>query len=378
MADPLDLDPTAQVEHHFDNQLAAGLHHGAQLAAYRDGEQVVDLAGGTTGPDGEPETTDRRHVLFSCTKPYTATCVHKLAEEGALDYDDAVVDHWPEFAEDGTQKATVTVRHVLSHQGGFPVGAFDARPDLWTDWDEVVAAMEDVDLAFEPGTTAAYHPLNYGWVLGEVVRRVAGTPIGEYVEEVLFDPLGMDDTHLGLPGEVPDDVATLVGFEEFDRCREPGAGLDGFENEAVAAQFNQEAFHRAVMPAASGVGTARDMARFYACVANGGELDGTRVLEEATVERATAVAAEVEQDGTLGVPRRYALGFARATGPWTAYGTHASGATFGHGGLGSSVGWADPESGLAVSYVTNGVRDSYEQGSRATIVSDAVRRAYGG
>ncbi|WP_101295229.1 serine hydrolase domain-containing protein [Halegenticoccus soli] len=376
MSEVFDADGPEQIEQLFDLQLDAGLHHGAQLAVYREGDLVLDLAGGVTGPDGEPTTPDRKHVLFSCTKPYAGACVHLLAEEGALDYDDAVREHWPAFAEPGTAKADVTVRHVLSHQGGFPHGPFDEEPARWIDWDAAVAAMEEIELSFEPGETAAYHALNYGFVVGELVRRASGTPIDEFARERVFEPLGMDDTHVGIPEDEPDGVATLVGFEAFDRCREPDVGLGTVDNDAAAALFNQESFHRAVIPAASGTGTARDMARFYACLAAGGELDGTRLLDSETVERATAVQAQVERDGTLGVPRRYAMGFERAGTPWDKYGTLSPDAVFGHGGLGSIVGWADPEADLAMAYVTNGIRDEYEHATRVNAMADAVRTVF--
>ena len=369
-------DDRERFERLFDEHVEVGLHHGAQLAVYDDGELVADLAGGITGPEAEAEavTPDQRFVFFSSTKPLTGVCVHRLSEEGSLDYDDPVVEYWPEFADRGSSKADVTIRHVLSHQGGFPVGEFDLRTDDWTDWDAVVAAMEEIECSFEPGETAAYHPMNYGWVLGELVRRVTGTPIGEYVESTVFEPLEMDDTFLGLPEEVEDDVATLVAFDEFDRARDPERGLEG-DNADAARNFNRESYHRAAMPAASCVGTARDLARFYACLANGGELDGTRVLEEETVERATEVQVEVEQDGTLGVPSRYAMGFVRGGTTTGNYGTLSPSRVFGHAGLGSSVGWADPE-GLALAYVTNGIREGYEHAARTSAMADAARRAF--
>lgn len=359
----------------FHSHLAAGLHHGAQLAVYHRGEPVVDLAGGTTGPEGEDiELTDRM-VWFSATKPLTAVCVHRLAEDGRLAYDDPIVVHWPAFADEGTDKAAVTIRHVLSHQGGFPYGPFDGAFEDWPDWSAVVAAMEAIDLRFEPGTDAAYHPMTYGWVLGELVRRVSGQPIDEYARDHVCEPLGMTETHMGLPEGMADDVVTLTGFEGFDRVRSPAVGLAA-DRPATAERFNAETIHRAVMPAAGGLGPARDLARFYAAMADGGALDGTRILQGDTVETATTIQAEPDPDGTLGVPRRYALGFVRAGTATDKFGALAPPRTFGHGGLGSSVGWADPEADLAVAYVTNGIRDRYEHRVRVNEVSDAVRRVF--
>jgi len=376
MDDPFDADPATRVRRLFERHADVGLHHGAQLAVYVGDELVLDLATGTADPDGPATTPDRRHVLFSCTKPYAGVCLHHLAERGRIGYDDRVREHWPAFAEAGSEKAEATVRHVLSHQAGLPYGPLDQEPERWLDWEDAVGAMEALDPTFTPGSTAAYHTLTYGFLVGELVRRVSGQAVDAYAREHVFDPLGMTDTSIGLPADDPDDVATLAGFEPGERCRDAGIGLDGREDEA-AALFNRESMHRAVVPAATGVGTARDMARFYACLANGGELDRTRLLDPETVETATSVQVEVETDATMKVPRRYALGFERAGTAWDKYGTLAPRTTFGHGGLGSIVGWGDPESGLAMAYVTNGIRDETEHGQRACAMADAVRRAFG-
>jgi len=356
----------------FDRHIEVGLHHGAQLAVAVDGELVVDFAGGTTGPDGEATTSDQRHVLFSCTKPYAGVAVHQLAEQGGLDYDDALVEHWPEFADAGTEKAEITVRHVLSHQAGIPYGEFDERPDLWPDWEAAVEAMEEIEPLFPPGEQPAYHALNYGWLVGELVRRVSGQPIAEYVEEHVFEPLGMDDTTLGAVD--PAEVATLTGFDPFDRCREPGEGLEDPPSQAAWA-FNQPEIQGAVMPAAAGIGSARDMARFYTCIASGGELGGTRILDAETVETALELQAETDEDATIGRPARYAMGFWKGGNPTDMFGTLSPERAFGHAGLGSVFGWGDPEQNVGFAYVTNGIREeSFEHLSRVNAMTDAVRR----
>ena len=364
-----------QLRAEFDRQLDAGLHHGAQLSVYVDGELVVDFAGGTTGPDGDETTSETRHVIFSCTKPYAGAGLHQLIEDGNADYDDAVVDHWPEFADEGTRKADITIRHVLSHTAGIPYGEFDDRAQQWGDWDAVVHAMEEIDPVFEPGEQPAYHTLNYGWLVGELVHRLSGQHVDEYVAENVFEPLGMARSSIGLGPDEEDDVATLSGFEMFDRCRDPGEGLGDPAAESAAA-FNSDPIRRAVIPAANGIGTASDMARFYACMANGGELDGTRLLEEATVEFATETHAETDSDGTLSRPARYGLGF------WTGglandmFGSLSRERMFGHAGLGSVFGWGDPELDIGFAYVTNGIREeSWEHAARVAGMSDAVRLA---
>ncbi|WP_049901665.1 serine hydrolase [Natrinema sp. J7-1] len=358
----------------FDRQLEAGLHHGAQLAVYVDGEPVIDLAGGVEAPDGPAETRGTRHVLFSCTKPYAAVTLHSLVAEGNLEYDDRVIDHWPTFADERTEKAEITVRQVLSHTSGLTRGEIDDRPDLWGDWDAVVEHLEEMEPNFTPGETPAYHALTFGWLVGELVRRISGMPIEQAAEARVFDPLGLDDTGIGLRDDENDDVATLVSFDEFDRCRDPDEGLG--DHTEVAAPFNSEEIHRAVIPAANGIGPAGDMARFYACLANGGELEGTQLLESETVDRMTRLEAETDADGTLGREGRFALGFWKGGTTVAPYGSLSPAHAFGHAGLGSSVGWADPEENIGFAYVTNGVRDgSYEHVARVNALADAVRQA---
>jgi CubicO group peptidase (beta-lactamase class C family) len=359
----------------FDRQLEVGLHHGAQLAVYVDGDLVVDVSGGTTGPDGAETTADTRHLLFSCTKPYAGVALHQLVEGGEAGYDDPVVEHWPTFADDGSRKAEITIRQVLGHTAGIPFGEFDQQAHRWGDWDAAVEAMESIDPVFDPGERPAYHALNYGWLVGELVRRLGGRPVDEYVAEHVFDPLGMERTSIGLDEDEVDDVATLVGFEMFDRCRDPGEGLGAPAAES-AATFNDEVVKRAVVPAANGIGTAREMARFYACMANGGEFDGTRLLDPGTVAEATRTHAETASDGTLSRPARYGLGF------WTGglandmFGACSRERMFGHAGLGSVFGWGDPEWNVGFAYVTNGIREeSWEHAARVSGLSDAVRLA---
>ncbi|AHG00258.1 beta-lactamase [Halostagnicola larsenii XH-48] len=367
----------------FDRHLEVGLHHGAQCAVYVDGELELDLAGGQASPngdatgDGEPTTTETRHVLFSCTKPYAAAALHALVCDGALAYDDRVVDHWPSFAEAGSTKADTTVRQVLNHTAGLPASDIDRQPDLWGDWNAVIERIEGMDPVSTPGEQPAYHSLTFGWLVGELVRRVSGRPIEEVATERVFDPLEMNDTGIGLRETEDGPVATLTGYTAFDGCRDLEEGLGG--HTTIADSFNSESVHRSVIPAANGIGTARDMARFYACLANGGELDGTRILESEVVETMTTLWAATDEDGTLRKPSRYGLGVWKGGTSTDPFGSLTPSRVFGHSGLGSSVGWADPARNISFSYVTNGVREeTYEHVTRMSTLSDAVRLAVDG
>lgn len=366
-------DPESRLRQVFDRHLDVGLHHGAQLSVRVDGDRAVDLAGGVTGPDGEPTTADRRHLLFSCTKPLAGVACLQLVEAGALGLDDRIVEHWPGYAEPGSAKAEATVRHALSHQAGIPEAPFARDPEVYADWDRAVEGMEDAALQFEPGTDGVYHGLTYGWLVGELIRRASDTPVDRYVREHVLDPLGMDDTHVGLPDGIDDDVATLVGFGAFDRCRDPTED-EPYTRDEIAALYNTETVHRAVQPAANGVGTARDLARFYACLANGGALDGTRIVGADVLAKATTPQADLSTADDPAEP--YGLGFELGS-PTRTFGAVSPPRVFGHAGLGSSTAWADPEAGLAVAYVTNGIRDGFEHHARAGLVAHAVRELFG-
>lgn len=375
MALVLDVDHVSQLRELFDMHLEEGLHHGAQLAVYKDGTEVVNVAGGRTGPDGEPTDTETPYLLFSCGKAFTAAGIHQLAERGDIDYDEPLRTYWPGFADEGTEKAAITVRHVLSHQAGLPTLEFDGEPDEWGDRDAAVAAVEDAEVAFTPGTEACYHAISYSWIVGELFRRVAGTPVDEYLRANVFEPLGMDRTHIGKPEDV--ELAELTGYDDFDRCRAPDGGFKGLTPESGADLFNRPEIQEVAMPSSTAVGTAADMARYYASLANGGELDGVRILRERTVERATTLQVETDEDEMLGVPRRYAMGFERAGLPQDKYGVLAPKRVFGHGGFGCCIGWADPETDLAMAYVTNGIREETEHRDRVNTMAEAVRTAFG-
>jgi CubicO group peptidase (beta-lactamase class C family) len=358
------------------------LHPGAALAVYRDGKLVLDLFGGfADNQTGRAVAEDTMFVLFSSTKPLASMSVLQLYERGKLDLDDPVEKHWPGFGKKG--KEGVTVRHVLTHKGGFPYTPAGLGWDKWRDWDAVVAAMEDAEAVYAPGSESAYHALNHGWVCAEFVRRVDGRPFPQYLRESITGPLGMNDTYVGLPAELEDRVAKLHAMEDV-----PDLAA------ATVRNFNRAEVHQAVVPAGCGIATARDMARFYAALVNGGELDGVRILREETVRMATEIAVENEMDRTLNQPMRRGTGFnlgglARPAGGMDLAGAdrmgrNATSRTFGHGGAGTSICWADWDLRLAMVFIPNGYRG---QGIRAPAgsqnlmvkrcadISDAVRAA---
>ena len=357
------MDPAAvrDLETLFHRQIAAGLHPGAGLAVYRHGRLAVDLWGGRADDAaGVPVAADTMFILYSSTKPLAAVCLHILWERGRLDWDDKVADYWPGFAKHG--KDAVTIRHILTHRGGFPETPPELSWERWQDWDYVVECMENIMPDYPAGQLMAYHPRNFGWVIGELVRRIDGRHIGAFLRDEILDPLGLDDGYVGLPPELEPRVSRIHAMEDCDR---PG----------MIRPYNRPEVHQAVHPAGGGIFTARALARFYAMLGSGGELDGVRIVKPETVAEGTRLQSEAN-DFSLGVKMRRSLGLVLDDSRMGASIERGVGAgTFGHGGAGTSVGWADPALGLAVAYITNGFRASATNNPRLAAVSRAVRAA---
>jgi len=349
---------------------------GAGVAVYVDGEVVVDLWGGwADGARTRPWQRDTIVNTFSTTKGMTATCAHRLIEQGRLDVDERVATYWPEFAEAGKQ--AVTVRHLLSHQAGLPSITAPLPTDLRFDWGTVTAALAAQAPAWEPGTHAAYHALTYGYLVGEVVRRIDGRSLGTYFRQEIAEPLGLD---------------FMIGFgpEHDDRCAEvlvPSSEPDGTLSPAAAASAGMargtgsRTWRAAEIPAANGHGTAAGVARMYAALARGGDLDGVQVLRAETIAAATVrqqprtpsaaaagaaggagdAAAQLEARGPAGITGLpFALGYmlvgdflAMRAGGGADDGAVTGSSMFGHPGAGGSIGAADPVAKVGFGYVMN-------------------------
>ena len=353
------MDPKglARVEEIFQQQIEEGRHPGATLAVYRYGQLVLDLQGGSADVEaGVPVTPETMFVLYSSTKPLTATCLHLLWERGKFAWDDSVSEYWPEFARNG--KDEVTVRQILTHQGGFPDTPSHMTWDKWSDWDAVVHAMEEVRLDYAPGRVIAYHPRNFGWVIGELVRRIDGRPFEQFLREEITGPLGVsEDVHVGLPESMLGRVSRLYAMEDCDRP-------------VQVTTYNRPEVHLSVQPAGGGIATASGLARYFAMMGSGGTLDGVTTLRPDTVKEVTKPQVE-GFDHTLERQVQRSLGMSLAD-PRTAAPGHEDLRTFGHGGSGTSVGWANPDNGLAVAYITNGFRAEATNTPRLAAVSQAV------
>jgi CubicO group peptidase (beta-lactamase class C family) len=353
----MDSQKLEQVKQLFHQQIDEGLHPGAGLAVYRYGNLVLDIHGGMAKT--ELVDADTMFVLMSSTKPLTASCLYMLKERGKLSYDDLVSKHWPEFAQNG--KETVTIRHILTHRGGFPETPASLPWTDWPDWSKVTHAMEQAPTIYTPGETLAYHPINYGWVIAEIVRRVDGRTFDKFIAEELAGPLGMNNTYVGLPKGLEGHVSPM-------HLMEGDADTSGY-----SSTFSEPTVWGCVVPGANGVATAGDLARFYAMMERKGSLDGATVIKPTTTEEAIELQVE-GTDQSLGLFAQRSLGLALAD-ERMGKSTGDPLKTFGHGGAGTSIGWADFDSGLAVGYITNGFRGSATNNARLAAVSQAVRDA---
>jgi CubicO group peptidase (beta-lactamase class C family) len=337
---------------------------GAAFSAYIGGTKVVDIWGGDAGP-GRPWEADTLVLAFSVAKGITAFVVQLLAERGELDVSLPVAGYWPEFARNG--KDAVTVEHVLTHTAGLPI-----IPDYWSwislddpeaylDLDRIAKGIEDAPLQWEPGTDFAYHSTTYGWILGEVVRRVTGKTLGTYLHEEVSVPLGLE-MYIGTPSAVHDRVATLVPDPAYDSDEFyehlspdlPGGqtaflGREHRFGQAVLHAYNDPRMWRAESPAANGITDARSLARLYALLANGGEVDGHRLLSPDAIAEWSRIRV-AQNDLYDGRDFRIGLGYIGSSS-WYRMGEGEQ--TFGDPGMGGAIGYADPDQNLSFAFIPN-------------------------
>lgn len=358
---------------------------GASLCVMNEGRTVIDVWGGTADPSaGTPWERDTVSVVYSCTKGATALCAHVLADEGRLDLDGPVADIWPEFAAGGGgAKADVTVRMMLDHSVGVPVFRDPLAPGELYDWDRMVARLEAEPPFWEPGTRNGYHMLNFGWTVGELVRRVSGRSLGTYFREAVAEPLGID-FWIGLPESIEPRVAPMIPYRP--RAGEP---LNDFALAVVSdptsipalslsnlADFdpNSRSGHAAEIGGGGGISNARGLAGMYRPLS----LRGDGFVSADAVRRMARVSTATNRDATLCIPTRFGLGFMlgmdnrrRPRADSVVLGDGA----FGHVGAGGSIGIADPQVGLALGYSMNAMGPGILLNERGQSLVDATYAA---
>lgn len=355
----------------LSHQIPRNRPGGAALTVYHKGQCVVDIWGGTRNRDGDAWRSDTLALSFSTTKGVASTLLHILVDQGLLNYEDPVSKHWPEFGQ--KSKQPITVRQLLCHEAGlYHIRDMIDDAEQMLDWNFMVGAIERAKPIHTPGATNGYHALTFGWLIGELVQRVTGKPFAQVLQEKLAGPLELDGLFVGLPDNQVPRRAELVNsignsgarFQAERHLQKlllrsitQGLKIARIDLDktisalvpkgALYMDFNHPDFAAACIPSANGVFTARSLAKLYAVLANGGELNGVRILSRDGVNRIMQI-----QNRTLGdvipVPMHWRLGYHRvlALGVATEH-------SFGHFGFGGSGAWADPVRNLSAAMTLN-------------------------
>lgn len=380
---------------------------GAAVTVYHRGEKVVELAAGTRDLSGAPFDVGSLALSMSTTKGVTATLLHVLVDRGLVSLDAPVARYWPAFAARG--KARITVRQALAHQAGlYRVADLVTRFDELNDWELMVQRIADAEPAHVPGDDFGYHAFTYGWLIGEIVRRVATTAtFSVALDELLARPLALDGLFIGVPDHAMPRVADMVGRQVLPalprRWKHALRGALGFGttrlglntdvDDAIGALFppgivgtnlNDGAFRRAAIPAVNGHFSASSLAKVYAALVGDGSVGGATLMSQRTID-------EARRDHTgyfamcrvIPFPLRMKLGYHRAISLGVrvpAFGRKLdvgvpSPQSFGHFGFGGSGAWADPERNLAVGLVTNTFFGRLPLDLRTVVIATAAARA---
>ena len=351
---------------------------GAACSVYHHGEKVVDLWGGVAEEQsGKPWVEDTIVPVASSTKVATAVCANLLAQRGELDVDAPVAKYWPEFAAGGKQD--VPVKYLLSHRVGLPVLDTPLSMKDYLAWEPPIKALASQTPQWEPGTAHGYHAMSYGWLVGEVVRRVSGKSLGTFFAEEVAVPLGLN-FWIGLPESEDHRVSQMIELsledptlvpkgqrakEMLEAATTPKSYLTQ-EQTTEPFDMSSREFRAAELPAGNGITDARSLARMYASLIGDG-VDGVRILNDETIKRASTEQCN-DNDEVMGIRTRFGLGFY----------LYVDGANmiqegaFGHGGAGGSIGFADPKADIGFAYVMNKMQMVGDDDPRTVSLAQAV------
>ena len=355
----------------LDRGIADGLHLGWQLYVSLDGRVLADTAGGLARP-GTAMAVDTSMVWFSATKAVTSVAAAQQWQRGRFDLDDPVALHVPEFKAKG--KDRITVRHLFTHTAGIRFADIDRSsaggllpsPDGYSpfvsSWDERFGRIVDaeVEQGWVPGRKAGYHPFSGMFMLADIVQRLDGRPVPQYVREEIFEPLGRHDSWVGMPAERFHAYGDRIGVLHLVR---PGRDPMPFP------RIDTEEGCVACVPGGAGRGPIRELARLYEAMLGKGQRGDVRILDTVTAEAMVARHRVGMHDETFGIALDWGLGFIIDS---VNYGRHCSPRAFGHGGGQSSVGFADPEHALVVAVVMNGLPGPQAHYRRLSEVTAAI------
>ncbi|WP_331130114.1 serine hydrolase domain-containing protein [Limnobacter sp.] len=342
-----------------------GLQPGMTMVIRRQGEIVLKRSiGHARGnppprhPDPDPSTVlmhpDTPICLFSASKAITAMLIHKLKEEGKLKLHDTVGTYIPEFACNG--KENITIGQVLSHRAGVPmIPMKNPHPSLLFKWNSVIDLINSGHTSQGDGKTQSYHAIVGGYILGEIVRRITGKPVEDYLKAVIAKPLGATYLTYGLPKQHQNKAAF-----NYSTGAAPAFPINllakralNIDFEKVASISNTEGFMDVSIPAGNIYGTADEVSRFYQMMLDGGQFNGKQVFEADTIKDAIKPAGPLTVDQTLLIPMRFSNGFMLGENLFSLFGVKAKKA-YGHLGLINIVSWADPARELSVAFLNTG------------------------
>jgi CubicO group peptidase (beta-lactamase class C family) len=361
---------------------------GAAASVFLEGKPVVDIWAGPARNDGAPWQRDTMSICYSGTKGIASTAIHMLATDGLIDYEAPVADYWPEFGCKG--KEDITVRQVLSHQAGLHklVHLVDKLTDI-LDWDLIVSRLAKAEPDFDPGTANAYQAVTFGWLVGELIRRISGLTVPEFIQRRMVKPLQLDGLYIGDADTQMHRLPDFVGMPALQRsgakplttnykvplwvrsgvlsklCRR------GLTPRHAKELFTHPAFWKACLPAMNGVATARSLAKMYAVLSLGGTLDGVRLVSEDIVRKSAEVQTK-RADKVVFYPLHWRLGYHRAD----AFLMDVPEA-FGHFGLGGAGGWANPALKLSFGFLHSGFPVSIIGQTRTVMMTAAVYESLG-
>jgi CubicO group peptidase (beta-lactamase class C family) len=353
--------------HAIEQGIATGDHLGAQLCIQLNGEIIADLAIGHSRP-GVPLRSDDLLPWMSAGKPIAAVAILQLAERGSLALDDRVERFIPEFAAGG--KAPITIRHVLTHTGGFRLVSNNWSSESWDHIIQRICASK-LEPGWIPGAMAGYHVASGWFILGELIRRIDGRTFDRYSREEILAPLEMHDTWIGMP------AAQFQAYGGFEGRIAPIYSTERQPPQAKG-MANTEAGCTECRPGANARGPIRELARFYQMLLNGGELDGRRVVAQSLVETMISRQRVGMFDETFKHVIDWGLGVILNSNRYHddalpyGFGPYASDSSFGHGGNQSSCGIADPQRRLVLTWVCNGMPGEPRHDARVRAINSAV------
>jgi CubicO group peptidase (beta-lactamase class C family) len=362
---------------------------GASCTVNLAGKVLVDLWGGKKTPDGEAWDRDTVSIIFSSTKGAMALCAHMLADRGQLDLNAPIVKYWPEFGQNGKEAATVDM--TLDHSVGVPHVRAVPKPGAFYDYDHMVDLVAKEAPFWVPGTRNGYHAITMSWTVGELVHRAAKKRMGKFFQDEVAKPLGLE-FWIGLPEQQEHRIAPMIQAVPTPQMMEtrffkkamgdPSSASHCFMRDLAAFNPNSREGRAAEIGAGNGVTNARNLAGMYAALANGGTLNGVRLVGPDTLARMGRVATATHEDGTLVIPTRFALGYMKSMDNRHLTGTDSascllSDAAFGHVGAGGSIGFADPEAKLAFGYTMNQMGLGLLLNDRGQSLVDATYKALG-